>query len=383
MSGVPKPKLVHPIPVDGLELELCRFGPETGGRSVLLLHGASATRDTFLVPDGGLVRYLGERGHDVWTLDWRGSGRIVDRLLRCPPRGSRQDEYRCFTLDRVASADIPLALAAVRERNGGKSIAVVAHCFGSGACAVAIAQGNLASVHSVVLSTLGLFYEAPWDGWIKAEDFVLERILTHAPECRAIDPRRLAEWPRDMRQAYELYPRSWLPAGHAEADEILRRLTFMFGQPYPPEVLAPDIHGPRLSELFGAMHVGLYLHAGQMVRRGFAAPFDEPDVIDRKPTRAHAEGPKQPSDAWPPPKSYLDPAPFRDKRITLLTGTENRLWHRDSIDLMFEWLMNEARPSAAGARPVRHVLRGYAHQDLYWGRYAERDVYPIVADALA
>ncbi|HEY3499719.1 MAG TPA: alpha/beta fold hydrolase, partial [Polyangiaceae bacterium] len=355
MSRRPQPLLRRSIPVDNLELELCRFGPESGRRAVLLLHGASASRDTFLVPDGGLVRFLGEHEHDVWTLDWRGSARVVTQVLQRSPPDSRDEEYRRFTLDRVGQVDIPRAVEAVLELTGNKSLSVVAHCFGAGACAVAIAQGNLHNVHHVVLSTLGLFYEAPWDGWIKAEDFVLERVLAHSPDCRAIDPRDAERWPEDMQRAYGKYPRCWLPSGDTPADEILRRLTFMFGQPYPAEVLAPGIHGSMLNELFGGMHIGLYLHAGQLLRRGYAAPFDQPDVIDRtRITRHHAK--LEQAELWPPRTNYLEPEPFRDKRITLVTGAENRLWHRDSVDLMYEWLRNEAAPSKLGGTAVKHVL---------------------------
>ncbi|HEY3496206.1 MAG TPA: hypothetical protein VGK73_16015, partial [Polyangiaceae bacterium] len=73
----------------------------------------------------------------------------------------------------------------------------------------------------------------------------------------------------------------------------------------------------------------------------------------------------------------------RDKRITLVTGAENRLWHRDSVDLMYEWLRNEAAPSKLGGTAVKHVLPGYAHQDLLWGARAERDVYPLILAGLA
>lgn len=70
------------------------------------------------------------------------------------------------------------------------------------------------------------------------------------------------------------------------------------------------------------------------------------------------------------------------KRITLITGSENRLWHRDSIDLMYEWLRNGA--DGRGARDGRtrlekHVLSGYRHQELLWGTHAPRHVYPLIA----
>jgi pimeloyl-ACP methyl ester carboxylesterase len=389
MSARPEPIESVPLSVDGFSLRLDRYGPASSEHAVLLLHGASASSETFLVPNGGLVRHLSAHGYDVWTLDWRGSMLVVDKLPPLPDAAARNREYRLFTLDRVGAADIPLAVEAIGKSRRG-SISLVAHCFGAGACAIAVAQRSVPNVHHVVLSTLGLFYEAPWDGWIKAEDFIIERVLASEPTCRAIDPRRPKAWPCDMRVAFDLYPPSWLPGtpvpnDDEHPDNILRRLTFMFGQPYPPELLSPGIHGRGLSGLFGSMHIGLYLHAGQMVRRGYAAPFDEPDVIDRLRLPAckelEAKLP-EPAGPWPAPRSYLEPVPFRDKRITLITGAENRLWHRDSIDLMYDWLRNEAPPTSLGAGVTKHVFPGYAHQDLLWGRYAARDVYPAIAAGL-
>jgi cholesterol oxidase len=366
MSALIQPKLVHPIELDGFKLALSRFGGNGKRGAVLLVHGASANSATFLVPEGGLAAALIARDFEVWTLDWRGSSRVVESLPLPVARG----EYCRFTLDHAGREDIPQALAAMRALRASMPISIVAHCFGAGACAVAIAQGNVPDVQNVVLLTLGLFYEVPWDGWVKAEDFILERILGRTDPCRAIDPREPVEsWPPDLRDAIRAYPEVWLPAPGDGADEILRRLAFMFGAPYPREMLASGIHGPRLSELFGPMHLGLYLHAGQMVRRGYAAPFGELDIFDRH----RLPEPRRPRN------TYLVPGPFADKRITLITGAENRLWHRDSIDLMYEWLRAEARP---GRRSVKHVLRGYAHQDLLWGERAAADVYPLIAEGL-
>jgi hypothetical protein len=171
-----------------------------------------------------------------------------------------------------------------------------------------------------------------------------------------------------MLDAYKRWPAPWLPSEGNSGDSIFRRLAFMFGEPYLRERLAPGIHGPLLRNLFGHMHLGLYLQAGQMLRRGYAAPFDTPDVIDR-PRLSRAK----PNQAERP--TFLIPAPFHDKRLTLITGAENRLWHRDSIDLMYEWLLGEASPRA---RPKKHVLSGFAHQDLLWGASSDRDVYPLI-----
>ncbi|HTM46295.1 MAG TPA: alpha/beta fold hydrolase [Polyangiaceae bacterium] len=366
---------------------LHRRGPNSGKGSVLLLHGASATSETFHLPNGGLVDYLQRREWDVWTLDWRGSAHVVAKVLEDPPRPDHEGEYRKFTLDHTAHEDIPWALDLMQKELGKtQHIAAVAHCFGSGALSIALAAKQAEAVNNVVLSTLGLFYEAPWDGWIKAEDFILERVLANDPECRVIDPRHYDKWPADMKTAYEVFPSRWMPPGDSEADRILQRLTFMFGQPYPPEVLVPGIHGPKLKELFGAMHLGLYLHAGQMVRRGYAAQFDAMDTIDppralesRRRQRAASREPREHKRV---PGHYLLPEAFSTKRVTLITGTENRLWHRDGIDRMYEWLLAEAPPQGWGRRPRKHVLPGFAHQDLLWGKESQK-VYELIEQALA
>ena len=91
------------------------------------------------------------------------------------------------------------------------------------------------------------------------------------------------------------------------------------------------------------------------------------------------------------PKLYaaLDTAPVgfaRLKELTLVTGHLNRLWHRQSVDRMYEWLIRDVKRCRAGdsTRPriEKVVLRGYAHQDLLWAPTAERDVFPTLAKGL-
>ena len=319
------------VPEEHIDVFLRRYRPSTQTEhAVLLIHGASASSDTFLLPDGGLVYYLRNLGWDVWTLDWRGSREVVDPLSKVPPLGgSIAAECNLFTLDRVVERDFPDALDFIRNMLSKESgaadsrIAVVAHCFGSGAFAMAIARGHIEGkgVRNVVLSTLGLFYETPWHGWVKAEDFLIELVLAETalqetPDCRAIDPRHAPHWPAAMKQAFSAWPRTWLPRGATAWDDVFRRLSFMFGEPYLRDRLAKGIHGPLLGDLFGGMHLGLYVHAGQMVRRGYSArlndsrrhrsfeaqvaargrgePFGRPrsDVFQRQGSHAHRRCPE-------------------------------------------------------------------------------------------
>jgi pimeloyl-ACP methyl ester carboxylesterase len=363
------------IEVDGLTLPLKRYrGKGGGGPPVLLLHGGSTCSDIFLVPGGGLVQYLLNRNWEVWTLDWRGSCRVVDALPAQCIGSSSEAERALFTLDAVATRDIPRALQKMREHvDADQKIGVVGFCAGSGALSMAIARGQLRGlgVDNVVLMTLGLFYETPWDGWVKAEDFLIERVIAQDATRRGVSPHG-TPWAGHMEDAYSRWPRAWLTPGASATQKMYRRLTFMFGEPYA-STLEPDVPPSVLLGMFGSLHLGLYLHLGQQVRRGFAAKFDAPDILDRSRVLSRS--------TWAHDHD-LEPQHFYEGSVALIGGAQNRLWHRDSVDLMYEWLRSNA-PTGARKSPIRkHIFPGYAHLDLLWGPRAREDVYPIIKDSL-
>ncbi len=368
---------VFSIETDGLRLPLKRHrGKNGGGPPVLLLHGGSTCSDIFLVPNGGLVQFLLNRGWEVWTLDWRGSCRVVDPLLATELTELEhiQHERALFTLDRVAEQDVPLALAEMRKHvSPGEKIGVVAFCAGAGALSMAVARGKLRPFHvdNIVLMTLGLFYETPWDGWVKAEDFLIERVMVQAPRLRGISPHERT-WVKDMELAYDRWPKAWFEPGSPTAQEMYRRLTFMFGEPYASS-LELEMPLEVLRSMFGHLHLGLYLHLGQQVRRGYAARFDALDVLDRA---------RAASKAVQVANHDLNADPFYDGNVVLLAGARNRLWHRDSIDLMYEWLRSNAPPDARKSSIKKHILPEYAHLDMLWGPRAREDVYELIKDSL-
>jgi hypothetical protein len=358
------PSETIPLTVDeehgGLELTLRRFKPANGTAArgaVLLLHGGNSAGDTFLLPNGGLTAFLTRDGFDVWILDWRTSPHVVNPLIASEKRlgGSLQAERELFALDHAAQTDIPRALEEIRRHVPSAELGVVGHCMGGGAASIAIATGKFSGfgVRNVVLSTLGLFYEVPWNGWMKAEDFIVERIPQENPDCRGVDPRTPGSWPRAMTEAFGYWPAGWLPSGTTPAARMLQHLTFMFGQPYDVRRLHPNISERELLAQFGAMHVGLFLHAAELVR----------------PRHAGNGG-------GPVPGHYLVPQHFHDHRITLLNATDNQLWHRDAVDLMHDWLRDH------GVHSEKRNYAGYRIQELFWGARAERDVYPDIRNAL-
>jgi pimeloyl-ACP methyl ester carboxylesterase len=340
--------------------------------AVLLVHGASASSDTFRIgEEQTLVDDLLGQGLDVWTLDWRASMRRArDVYCQAVHDGRLADT---FTIDAAAEHDVPAAIAAMRQKNVRDKIAVLGHCMGGAIVAQGIARGAISSadVETVVLTGLGLFYRAAIDNVLKAEDQVLEGLLAGGQQLlhptkgweRSVCTRDPGDgpWPPPLEDPYRVWLDTPLPDDCTV--EICHRLSYMFGMPFIPDKI-PAIHAGYLPAQFGYIPLQFLLHCCQNLRRGHAAPFV-----------ATSTGP------LPPDTRYLQRRPFQDRRITLITGDLNSLWHRDSIDTMYEWLRRGRRAE----QPLgleKHVVPDFGHQDLYWGVDAPRLVFPKILEGL-
>ncbi|MGE5130736.1 MAG: esterase/lipase family protein [Sphingomonadaceae bacterium] len=360
----PMPEAMAVTTGDGCQLELRRHAGTKGRRPVLLVHGASAASATFRIGERQtLVDCLLENGFEAWTLDWRAG-------MRCAPNIYCRNRSTEFTLDAAARYDVPTAIARMRALGVTDEIAIVGHCMGGGIVAQGIAQGYItaAQVGSVVLSGLGLFYKGAIDNILKAEDRVLEEVFAKGqalihPTTRW-DPKLCAQDPGEgpWDPLLEVPYSAWLetPLHDKCESRFCHRLSYLYGMPYLPDKI-PTIHPDHLESQFGYIPVQFYLHCSQNLRRGYAAPFGST---------------KRPAPA------YLNRAAFRDLKVTLITGDLNSLWHRDSIDTMYEWL-RRGRASEQPRRLDKHVLRDYGHQDLLWGTDAPEDVFPRILAGLS
>ena len=348
---------------DGLALPALRHRAPRPRGVVVCLHGASAWGDTFRLPRGeSLADTLVAHGYDVWLPEWRGSMHVTPRLA---PFASG--------MDIAARDDIPAIVEAVRRETPSElPIHIVAHCLGSAVLNMAIGGGHLdrallGSDARVLCSTIGLFFAVPWDGQVKATDRLLQRAVAQHPKTAFLDPGAApgqpGAWPAAIESAYQLWPDALLPpgAGREDGNELYRRVSFMYGRPYLADEVADAIHRDELPAQFGAMDLGIYLHGTECIRRGYAAPLS---------TRSGAEAPF--------PTTYLRRERFAPFDLTYFGGAHNELWHRDSVDRMYEWLR---RPG--GPRRVRKtIFQNFGHQDLYWGRRAADEVFPFVLRTL-
>ena len=351
-------------------------------KPVLLLHGASASHKTFLNPGGGLAAWLAQHDFDPWLLDWRGSGCVVDE-----PRNfeSLRKTGEIYNFNLAAKHDIPAAIEKVRSVRGQDKISVLGFCMGGAILAESVALRHITEDHvdNVVLMALGLFYEATVDGRVKCEDRILEELKQKFRSGGDfepwIDPRMgknklslKTPWHEDLDGLYNVWPgalksHAELPDPEEAVNRMCNRLSFMYGMPYHHHNLVSGIHGSEgkeglLPDLFGAIPLDMFIHGAQNIRKGHATFYDRSGQEDRFLSREAHDN-------------------FRSlTSVTLITGALNRLWHRNSIDLMHEWL---CRGTADHLRKFKkHVIPGYAHQDLLWGQDSGDAVFPKIKAAL-
>ncbi|MGI9510628.1 MAG: hypothetical protein ACR2QJ_14905, partial [Geminicoccaceae bacterium] len=136
-----------------------------------------------------------------------------------------------------------------------------------------------------------------------------------------------------------------------------------------------DMNGPLLPMLFGPMSLDLFRHGAENLRAGVATTLK--DAVNDSGNGDHDREPE-------PILAGTDDAAVYERLerldgLTLIGGGLNRLWHRDCIDRMADWLDRSA-PLRETCRKT--MLLNYGHQDLFWGRNAARDVFPKIVDGL-
>lgn len=106
--------------------------PKAKGRPVLLIHGYSASGNTFTYPmlKRSLAGYLWDHGRDVWVVDLRTSSGLSSR-------------NQPWTFEQVASEDVYEAIEYVHVASGRQRVDVVAHCMGAAMLSMCILDAGV------------------------------------------------------------------------------------------------------------------------------------------------------------------------------------------------------------------------------------------------
>ncbi|MFC5148784.1 alpha/beta fold hydrolase [Streptomyces aureoversilis] len=312
--------------------------PPTRG-PVIVVHGAGVRAELFRPPlPRTFVDALLDDGWDVWLLNWRAS---ID-LDPVP-----------WTLDQAAAYDHPAAVAHVLDATGADRLKAVVHCQGSTSFTMAMAAGLLPEVDTVVSNAVSLHPVVP-----RLSTF---KIGTLAPLISRVTPYLSPAW-GDRPEGVVSRLMVWgVRATHPECrNPVCRMVSFTYGSGRPAlwshanldEATHEWIRGE-----FAEVPMTFFAQMNRCIQAGHLVPTGAVEAL---------------------PASFVARAPRTDARFVLVAGRDNRCFLADSQRRTFEFLQRH-RPG----RDSLHVLPGYGHLDVFLGRRAATETYPLILEELA
>jgi hypothetical protein len=325
---------------DGFALNLInvrRHEPPTRG-PVLLVHGAGVRANLFRAPtEINVVDALLAAGYDVWLENWRAS-------IDLPPN--------LWTLDQAALYDHPKAVAKVVEETGAKTIKAIIHCQGSTSFAMSAVAGLVPQVDTIVTNAVSLHPVVPrWSG-IKLKAAVpIVRLLTPYLDC---------QW--GLRAPHVA---GWLIAflvrmTHRECgNPVCKMVSFTYGSGFPA--------------LWRHEHLDEATH--EWLRREFA---HVPLTFFRQMARCVKHGRLVAVDGLPGlPADFVAQPPQTSARFAFFAGARSGCFLPESQVRSHEFLASIRKDYH-----TLHVLPEYSHLDVFIGKNAARDVFPLMLSEL-
>ncbi|MEX0761068.1 MAG: esterase [Dehalococcoidia bacterium] len=325
---------------DGFECNLLHVegpAPPTKG-PVMLVHGAGVRANIFRAPvDQTLVDMLVDSGYDVWLENWRASIDFAPNQ---------------WTLDQAAIHDHPQAVNKIMEQAGADSIQAVIHCQGSTSFMMGIAAGLMPGVRTVVSNAVSLHPVIP-----RLSSFKMASLIRLVGSQY---PYMNPQWGLDADTWQAKLVSLWVGLTHHECDNaVCKQASFTYGIGFPT-LWEHD----QLNE---ATHDWL-THEFAEVPRSFFQQMN----------RSVAEGALVSVESDPRlPASFAEYTPQTDARFAFLAGELNRCFLPESQQRTYE-MFDAMRPNYHSV----HVLPGYAHLDVFMGKNAAQDVFPIILDEL-
>lgn len=337
-------KTLHPLDTrDGLSISIQRFNCRPQKDVILLIHGLTTSTDMFIMPEHeNLVNHLHGSGYtDVWSLDWRGSGRFNYNLS---PHG--------YTIDDIAKYDIPRAVEFIREQCGSDvRIHVVAHCVGSLAFMASYAAGYVTDIASIISNSVSLTPQVRWQSRLKmmVGPEIFESVFGYAyvsPRIPYMPGRAFGKWLYWMERSIRRECRE--PACHM--------ISFMWGWGFPAVYNHRNIHPVthrRLMDLFGGTSFHYHKHIRKMLRARSSVSFDgKINYLTEM-------------------KNLILPPTL------LISGSDNHIFP-GSNKRTYEKLKGTAQ-----ARDLQYLeFAKYGHQDIFMGQYCHTEVFPKLIEFL-
>ena len=334
------PEIVDFAARDGFGLNFHHYPGVASGQAgpVIVVHGAGVRANLFLPPtEETFVDALLDAGYDVWLLNWRAS---IDL---------KPNEW---TLADAAMFDHPAAVKTVLDRTGAKTAKAVIHCQGSTSFMMSIVAGQLPEITTVVSNAVALHPVVTRLAYLKsrhATNIVGKYMKYLNPQWGLSAP---GGWPTMV---------DWfVRATHHECNNpVCKHTSFTFGAGFPTLWLHENLDD--------ATHEWLKGEFAQVPMTFFREMHD---CIDAGALVSDGRHPEL-------PRNFAAQAPKTDARFVFLGGQYNQCFVPESQQHTFDYFDRYA--------PGRHAfyeLAGYGHLDVFIGKNAARDNFPLIVDEL-
>jgi hypothetical protein len=305
---------------------------------VLVAHGAGVRANIFRPPvHTTFVDSLVDSGYDVWLENWRGS-------IDLPPNE--------WTLDQAAVFDHPQAVKTIVRETGCDQIKAVVHCQGSTSFTMSALAGLVPEVTTIVSNAVSLHTRVP-----DLSLFKLDLVLPVG-----------GLFTRYLNPQWGVYAPSWFPrlieavieATHHEChNNVCKQVSFTYGSGFPAlwshQNLSEATH-EWIKQEFAHVPLTFFRQMARCVKHGHLVS------VERRPEL--------------PPDFAAEP-PRTRARFALFAGSNNQCFLPDSQVESFRWLEAQ-RPGVHSL----HVLPGYGHLDVFLGKNAARDTFPLLVAEL-
>jgi len=325
---------------DGFQCNLIHVEGSTPASKapVLLSHGAGVRANIFRAPvDQTIVDALLDNGYDVWLENWRAS-------IDLPPSK--------WTLDDAAVYDHPAAVRLIAERTGASEINAIVHCQGSTSFVMSACAGLLPAVKTIVSNAVSLHMMVPGFSKFKLDCAV--------PIMKYIYPFLNPQWGIHAPDLRTKLLRGVVELTHRECHNgVCKFSSFTYGTGFPVlwrhENLNDATH-EWLKNEFADVPMTFFEQMAQCVRRGNLVSLGHfrelPDDLVAQP-------------------------PQTDARFVFVTGEKNVCFLPQSQRRSFEFL-DQLHPNYHSF----HSFPGYGHLDVFMGKNAAKDTFPVIIDAL-
>jgi pimeloyl-ACP methyl ester carboxylesterase len=307
-------------------------GPHRG--PVLLVHGAGVRAEIFRAPiDRTLVDALIDEGYDVWLENWRASIDFPENQ---------------WTLDQAAVYDHPAAVRRVVAETGHDRIKAVVHCQGSASFFMAAVAGLTPAVTTIVSNAVSLHPVVPILSMLKVRYGI--------PLFRYVSDYMNPQWGLAANTLPARFINLMVRLTHHECrNMVCKHVSFTYGAGFPSlwshAHLSDETH-EWIRHEFAFCPVTFFLQMARSIKAGRIVAVE-----------GHREL----------PADVLARPPETDARMVFLAGAASRCFLPASQTRSFEYFDARRRNYHA-----LYVLPTYGHLDVFIGKHASRDVFPII-----